>query len=73
MASGTPNTFSAEMRDRAMRPVQDHAHEYPSRRRAIVSTSSKIGRRDIRAGRSAESGTDRVSWSRGRMVGATTL
>lgn len=26
-----------------MRPVQDHAHEYPSRWQAIVSISAKIG------------------------------
>jgi transposase-like protein len=43
MPSKTTNKFSAEVRDRAVRPVQDHAHEYPSRWQAIVSISSKIG------------------------------
>ena len=43
MTSKTTNKFSAEVRDRAVRLVQDHAHEYPSRWQAIVSISSKIG------------------------------
>ncbi len=43
MTSKTTNKFSAEVRERAVRLVQDHAHEYPSRWQAIVSISTKIG------------------------------
>ncbi len=43
MTSKTTNKFSAEVRERAVRLVQEHAQEYPSRWQAIVSISSKIG------------------------------
>lgn len=43
MTSKTTNKFSAEVRERAVRLVQEHADEYPSRWQAIVSISTKIG------------------------------
>lgn len=35
--------FSPEVRDRAVRLVLEHAHEYPSRWQAILSIGAKIG------------------------------
>ncbi len=41
--SKTTNTFSAEVRDRAVRMVREHESEHPSRWAAIASISGKIG------------------------------
>jgi transposase len=35
--------FSAEVRERAVRMLREHEHEYPSRWAAIVSVAGKIG------------------------------
>ena len=43
MTGKSTNKFSREVRERAVRRVADHAHEYPSRRQAIVSISARIG------------------------------
>jgi transposase len=41
--SKTTNKFSIEVRTRAVRMVQEHGGEYPSRWAAVVSVSQKIG------------------------------
>jgi transposase-like protein len=41
--SKTTNKFAPEVRARAVRMVQDHEGEYPSRWAALVSISEKIG------------------------------
>jgi transposase len=41
--SKTRNQFSAEVRERAVRMVAEHAGEHPSHWAAIVSIASKIG------------------------------
>jgi transposase len=41
--SRTTNKFSAEVRERAVRMVQDHLVDYPSRWAAVVSIAEKIG------------------------------
>ena len=43
MMSKTTNKFSAEVRERAVRMVQDHLVDYPSRWAAVVSIAEKIG------------------------------
>ena len=43
MTSKTTNRFSAEVRARAVRMVQDHVVKYPSRWQTIVSIAAKIG------------------------------
>ena len=44
MESGkTNNTFSAEVRERAVRMVREHGGDYPSEWAAITSISAKIG------------------------------
>ena len=42
MTKATTN-FSLEVRERAVRMVQDHAADYPSRWAAVVSIAEKIG------------------------------
>ena len=39
----TTTKFSLEVRERAVRMVQDHAADYPSRWAAVVSIAEKIG------------------------------
>ena len=41
--SKTTNKFSPEVRERAVRMVQDHLVDYPSRWAAVVSIAEKIG------------------------------
>ena len=43
MTQQRPKTFSPEIRDRAVRMVQEHRGEHASRRAAIVSIAAKIG------------------------------
>ena len=43
MTSKTTNKFSVEVRTRAVRMVQEHGGEYPSRWAAVVSVAEKIG------------------------------
>ncbi|KKC31907.1 transposase, partial [Devosia psychrophila] len=43
MTSKTTNKFSSEVRTRAVRMVQEHGGEYPSRWAAVVSVAGKIG------------------------------
>lgn len=38
-----PNKFSPEVRERAVRMLQEHRHEYPSQWSAIESIAPKIG------------------------------
>jgi transposase len=40
---GRPNTFSAEVRERAVRLVLEHQHEHESQWAAIISIAAKIG------------------------------
>lgn len=40
---GKPSPYSAEVRDRAVRMVREHEHEYRSRWEAIRSVASEIG------------------------------
>ena len=41
--SKTTNKFAPEVRERAVRMVVDHEHDYPSRWAAVVSIAEKIG------------------------------
>jgi transposase len=41
--SKTTNKFSPEVKARAVRMVQDHAADYPSRWATVVSIAEKIG------------------------------
>ena len=43
MMTKTTTKFSLEVRERAVRMVQDHAADYPSRWAAVVSIAEKIG------------------------------
>ena len=43
MTSKTTNKFSVEVRARAVRMVQEHGGEYPSRWAAVVSVAGKVG------------------------------
>jgi transposase len=43
MMTKTTTKFSMEVRERAVRMVQDHAADYPSRWAAVVSIAEKIG------------------------------
>lgn len=38
-----PKKYSPEVRERAVRMLKEHAHEYPSRWEAIESIAAKIG------------------------------
>ena len=40
---GRPSTYAPEVRERAVRMVQEHASEYPSQWAAITSIASKFG------------------------------
>jgi transposase len=40
---GRPSTYAPEVRERAVRMVQEHASEYPSQWAAIPSITGKIG------------------------------
>ena len=40
---GRPSKYSPELRERAVRMVQDHAHEYASQWAAIRSVAEKLG------------------------------
>jgi transposase len=40
---GRPSTYAPEVRERAVRMVQEHASEYPSQWAAIRSIAEKIG------------------------------
>jgi transposase len=39
---GRPSKYSPELRDRAVRMVLEHAHEYPSQWAAIQSIAEKL-------------------------------
>ena len=41
--SKTKNKFAPEVRERAVRMVEDHERDYPSRWAAVVSIAEKIG------------------------------